>query len=441
MLQSHLLRLCHNTPIHHRANRGECILAHVPGIASDRPGTWIAHLTRIPSLELSLSTAVESEPRVDSIPSTPLRILFCIDNFGIGGTELNAVRTAEALSGRVALRVASLQTDGALRERYERAGVPVDDFPLRNLYGPAAMRAGLAFARLVREWKPGVVHCHDIYTNIFCGFWARVGGARAVIASRRWGVDSSVPKLDGLNRIASQCATRLLTNGSDGLRTSAASAQPGSIRVVLLPNFLEPAAFEAASDAEIRLWRSSYGIPPESILVGVVARLAPVKHHELAIEAIARVRRSGRPAHLALVGDGPSRAKLEALVASRGLEGAVTFTGTLANRPVPQRNFDIAALSSKSEGFANSLIEAMAVARPVVATDVGGVRDAVEHGVTGLLVGAEDEVGFAEAICRLIDNEALRRTMGEAGRARARALFEQQVVMEKLLHLYRELAA
>ena len=101
-------------------------------------------------------------------PLRRIRIAFCIDSFDIGGTELNAVRTVEALDPeRFELRVAHLQADGPLRVRYERLGVRMVHYPIPNLYSPKTLRQGISFARFLRDWGADITHTHDLYSNIF----------------------------------------------------------------------------------------------------------------------------------------------------------------------------------------------------------------------------------------------------------------------------------
>lgn len=109
------------------------------------------------------------------LPTPRTRIAYCIDTFAIGGTELNAVRTAEALDPeRFELCVIHLQADGPLRARYEKLGVRMVNFPIPNLYSPQTFRQGVRFARLLRDWGADVVHTHDIYTNIFFALGATI---------------------------------------------------------------------------------------------------------------------------------------------------------------------------------------------------------------------------------------------------------------------------
>ncbi|HEU4801117.1 MAG TPA: glycosyltransferase [Gemmatimonadales bacterium] len=369
----------------------------------------------------------------------PLRVLFCTDNFGIGGTELNAVRTAEALVRRgVELEVAGLQADGPLRARYDAAGIPVHSFPLANLYGPGALRQGIRLAVLVRKGEFDVIHCHDIYTNIFAGFWARRGGASAVIASRRWGLDSTQGRLDQINRLAQRRSSRVLANSNEvAAMVRDDGVQPQ--RVAVIPNFLEADAFVPPPASEVAAWRSARGIPEGAALLGIVARLAPVKNHPSLFRALASIAPRFPSLHLAVIGDGPLRSGLEAMARDLGLDDRIHFLGMVPHRPNVNHYLDLVVLSSVSEGFPNTIAEAMAAGRSVVATAVGGVSDVVLDGETGVLVAAADDTALAEALAARLADAAGTARMGLRAREVASTRFAEDVVLSRLMALYEEL--
>src|SRR5436190_18534041 len=117
-----------------------------------------------------------------------VRVAYCLDSFAIGGTELNAVRTAEALDpNRVELSIFHLQTRGPLRSRYERLGLRMAHVPIPNLYSPRTALQGIRLANALRRENVDVIHSHDIYCNVFVVPWARLLTSSSTIASRRWG--------------------------------------------------------------------------------------------------------------------------------------------------------------------------------------------------------------------------------------------------------------
>src|SRR5439155_12360276 len=188
-----------------------------------------------------------------------IRVAYCLDSFTIGGTELNAVRTAEALDPeRIELCVIHLQTHGPLRSRYERLGVRIEHLPIPNLYSPRTAVQGIHLARLLRRWNVDVVHSHDIYCNIFAVPWARVLSRCSIIASRRWWYEAPRPELVMLNRWSSLLAHRVLANSSGVAELLAREEGVPRKKIVEIPNFLAESAFlmvdEAARVAKRRAW-------------------------------------------------------------------------------------------------------------------------------------------------------------------------------------------
>lgn len=369
-----------------------------------------------------------------------IRVAFCLDNLGVGGTELNAVRTAEHLDKqRIDLRLVTLQTSGPLRARFEAAGVPVIPFPIGGLLSSSAVREGRRLTQYLRDSEIDIVHCHDIYTNVFVAPVARVAGVPAVICSRRWWQSLPDAKYRIANHLAYRSSTRVLANGPAVAR-SLREGGIGASRVVMIPNFVDERAFAPLSNARRASLRESLAIPPNALVIGSIARLAPVKDHATLLAAFASLVARHPSLHLVLIGDGPCRAALEAQAAMLGVSAEVHFAGLVHGDLNMHAMFDIAVLPSLSEGFPNSVVEAMAAGCPVVATDVGGIPDAVMDGETGYLVPTQSPARLAGALELLIEDASLRARMGLAGQARARRHFHVTAVVPALEALYHELS-
>jgi len=281
------------------------------------------------------------------------------------------------------------------------------------------------------------VHTHDVYANIWGVPTGRLAGAR-VLASRRWWKRTPRRGLLAANRLAYQFAHCVLANSpavSDMLRRD--ESVP-SHKIVTIPNFLEPAAFVRRSAPLVAAARHALGLPTDVLLVGVVARLAPVKDHATMLRAIALLPADVR-LQVAIVGDGPDRAALEQMATELGIRSRVHFLGELPSRPTAHELFDISVLCSLSEGFPNSVLEAMAVERPVIATRVGGVADTVTHEVSGILIAPGDAAALAAALTRVAADHALRARLGAAARDAATHYAEDRVVAQ-LTALYGRLA-
>jgi glycosyltransferase involved in cell wall biosynthesis len=366
-----------------------------------------------------------------------IRIAYCIDNMGIGGTEVNALRTVERLDrSRFDVSVICLQEGGPLATRYAAAGVRVLPFPIANLYGWRTARQGVRLARLLSASGIQIVHSHDMYNNVFATVCARAARTPVIVASRRWWRSLPAQRYRLANTLAFRLADCVVANSPSVAWSLATEDGVRPERIAVVPNFVDESAFAPLSSEKRAAMLDVLGVPDHALVVGIVANLSPVKDHATLLRAAALLTPRWPWLRVVLVGDGECRAALEALTHTLGLGGRVHFAGLRPNTPNPHQLFDVSVLCSLSEGFPNSIVEAMAAARPVVATDVGGVADAVSDGQTGLLVPPSNPERLAAAIEELLVDPARRRTMGLAGRDHARTRYHADTVVPSLEALY-----
>lgn len=371
-----------------------------------------------------------------------IRVVFVTDNMRLGGTELNAVRTAERLDREhFDLRVVCLGGDGPLTERYRAIGVPVENMPIRSFYGPSMLQSGWRFVRMVRRERIDVVHAHDVYSNIFAAVWARVAGAPVLITSRRWWTALPNRGLRVGSRFAVSASTAVLANSGAVARLVASETSGAAGKVRVVTNFVDDHAFGTPSEDERRRLRASWSAPEGAVVIGCVARFDPLKDHAGLLRAFAALRARDPRVYLVLIGDGESRPVLQSVVRELGLDGAVHFAGEQRTRTNLHRGLDLSVLASISEGFPNSLVEAMAAGNPVVATAVGGNVDAVVNEETGLLVQPGRPEALADAMFRLAASAELREKFGRAGERRARERFHVSSVIPALEQMYDDLSA
>ncbi len=197
-----------------------------------------------------------------------------------------------------------------------------------------------------------------------------------------------------------------------------------------LDEFLCIGPVDPALRVELRL-------PRDSIVLGTVGRLVPIKDHATLLRAMALARETAPGLHLVVVGDGRERRALEDLAAALGIAQEVRFLGWRHDLAHIYSGLDIVTLSSRNEGTPVALIEAMAAGRPVVATDVGGVSDLVSHGKNGLVVGPGDPRQLADAILELAAGSQRRAELGTMGRASV-APYRKSCLLTALPALYRE---
>jgi glycosyltransferase involved in cell wall biosynthesis len=182
--------------------------------------------------------------------------------------------------------------------------------------------------------------------------------------------------------------------------------------------------------------RHDYGMESGSKVVGVVARLEPEKGHQTLIEAWPHVLREVPDAYLLIVGEGSRRDFLEQWAAAHRVAHRVVFTGRRDDIPAVTASLDVAVLPSWREAPGLSILEAMAMSRPVVASDVGGIPEMIEDGVTGLLVEHDNPVALADAIVRLLKDRAYAATIAKAGHDLVHDRFCIELMVKAIEQIY-----
>jgi glycosyltransferase involved in cell wall biosynthesis len=336
--------------------------------------------------------------------------MFLQTDMRIGGAEMVTANIIRRLDrSRFAPELCCLKELGTLGEAL--AGeIPVHAGLLRNKYD---LRVWPRLTRLLRTRSP------DAVITVGAGdkmFWGR-------LAARRAGVPAILSALhssgwpDGVGRL-----NRMLTPITDGFIAVAHShgrflveneGFPAS-KVTIIPNGVDTTRFAPRADAAAV--RREVGIGDTDQVVGIVAALRPEKNHELFLNMAACVVQQLPATRFLIIGDGPCRGALEQVARERGLAAHVQFLGARDDVPRLLAALDVFALTSHIEANPISILEAMSSGRPVVATDVGSIHEAVEDGRSGFLVSPGDAGAFAERVTRLLCDSALRQSMGTAAR-------------------------
>ena len=209
-----------------------------------------------------------------------------------------------------------------------------------------------------------------------------------------------------------------------------------SARILSLPNGVDLAAYRPADPTERGLLRERLGLPRDRCLAVFVGRLHPVKDVDTVLAATARVPELA----LAVVGDGPERARLEGMAERLGIAARVTFTGQSAAVPDILRASDLFLLSSRGEGMSNALLEAMACGLPcLVSGSVGGARELLGDG-RGMLLADGDAAAWAAAVGRVAEDGRLRSAMGTAAASFVAGSLSLEAAAERLVRAYRTIA-
>jgi glycosyltransferase involved in cell wall biosynthesis len=365
--------------------------------------------------------------------ASPVRILHCHSTFNLGGKEARCVRLMNAFDNLAEHVVLSAMPDklGA-RDAIDR-GVRVD-FPADapSLAGKPAPIRYAALARYMRR-----------FDLVLTYNW---GSFDAVMARRLLGGPPLIHHEDGFNEDE---AVRLNPKRSLYRRLGL----PGAFRLVVPSQRLERIAREDWKQPAERLARIPNGIdvaayrrPPvegaipgftrerDEIVIGTVAGLRAVKNLPRLIRAVAGM--THKQARLVIVGEGPESEVIAAEARGRGIAARLLMPGFLARPADWIVHFDIFALSSDSEQFPLSLVEAMAAGLPAVATDVGDVAAMVAEDNRPLIVDPADEAAFSAALDTLADRDDLRREIGLANRRKTEAFYDERAMIDAYAALY-----
>jgi glycosyltransferase involved in cell wall biosynthesis len=367
-----------------------------------------------------------------------MRLLFLCPDMHRGGAERHWATLIPALARRGAeVRLACLYDEGPLFAEVTAAGVPATCLGLRGPGDPRGLRRALAEAR----GRPGAVVTRTVSPQL-------LGRAIAARAGAVHVFNEHTPLTAAGEMMAMRPRQRLLTrlvapSVDRVIQVSERQAAPlvrlgyRRERIVTVPNgvFDSDRARPGADRAELR---AALGLADGDFAVLYAANLRPEKRADLFVEAVARARAEGAARLRGLVaGDGPERARLERL--AREAEG-VELLGSRGDVPDLMAACDAVALLSEAEALPMSILEAMATARPVVTSDVGGAAEAVSDGETGIVVPPGDATAAARALAALAGDPARASEMGEAGRARQRERFGGEAMVEGYWRALEEVA-
>jgi len=371
-----------------------------------------------------------------------MRIMFVVPSMTVGGAERHLTHLLRMLDReRFETSVVCISSPGALFDEVRAMGVEAVSLDTRMRQAPRAM---LGLMRAVRRFRP-----HAIVTR---GFNAEVLGR---IAARLAGTPASVVWKHNCGdlhlRLRTRLADRLLDPVTDYYFGVAFGQIPYLVnergydgaKIRIIRNGVEPDSCARIADPRRRAEiAASLGLREGDVVVGILAVLRPEKDHATFLRAGRRIVDEVPRARLLIVGDGPERARLEALAAELGLGDRAVFAGMRSDVREVLSVVDVSVLSSFTiECFPFSILEAMSAGVPAVCTAVGGLPELVEHGVTGYLVPPRDPEGLARGVVRIIGREGVGAAMGAAARERLERLFTLEASVRETERAFAELLA
>jgi glycosyltransferase involved in cell wall biosynthesis len=365
-----------------------------------------------------------------------LRVLICIESLGIGGKERQAVELIKGLARRplIDCAVICLERDDFYVHDARSAGLSVEFLPRRWRWDPAIFRK---LFRFVKRFQPDVIHTNGLMSSFYSLSVARL--VRIPLINRsirnafvsggfRWTLEKLLLQASGY-RVANSyaglrsrslsekgCRNRVIYNGFDFDRLERLASHPN-------------VGGTAGEKAAVSTVKSAGAVKS----VGMVAEFSRFKDYPTFIQMARNVSARRKDVAFVLVGDGPILDECQK--AAEGIT-ALRFLGKQKSVERIIATFDIGVLCTFVEGLSNSIMEYMALARPVVVTDGGGTRELVTDGVTGFLVPPADTEMLAAKIEYLLDHPTVANRMGEAGEARLRGEFSITRMVDETIDMY-----
>ena len=366
-----------------------------------------------------------------------VRIALFAPLLGTGGTQRHLQQVVALLEpARFHVEVMTLRPGGEVENELRAGGVSVRSLSVgARLSSARTLRAIVTAARALRRGRIDVVHGYQWRPALVGALAGRLAGVPLRLASKRslTGEDRQAER--AWRHIARQVDTVIVN--AEALRVE--GEQRGMrCRWTLLQNGVDTEHFRL--DPPDPAARAALGLDPQRPVVGTIGRLEDRKGHDQLLRAAGTMLAggNGRRPQIVIVGDGPLREKLQAQAHSLGVADSVRFVGTVADVRPSLAAMDVFVLPSHAEGMSNALMEAMAAARPVVATAVGGNTEVVVDGKTGVLIPPADPAAIADAIAALLRDPDRAAGLGAAAREFVTRRFGARARVAELEQLYEE---
>jgi len=331
----------------------------------------------------------------------------------VGGAETLLVNLMRRFDPRrIRPEIVCLKEAGPLGEEI------ATEFPLHSnlIAGKYDLKVVTRLARLFRDRRFDAVITVGAGDKMFWGrLAAKLAGVRVILSAlHSTGWPDGVGKLNRLLTPITDAFIGVADSHGEFLRTFEKFPRD---KVKVIRNGIDCERFRPIADARNEV-REELGLSPKVSLIGIVAALRSEKNHSMLVEAVDRLRDSCPDLHAIVVGEGPERGTVERLRTELGLDDRIHLLGNRSDTPRLLSACDVFTLCSLNEASPVSILEALACQTPVVATDVGSIRETVIEGQTGRLVPSEDVDAFATAVSSLLVDTPLRQWMGEQGRKR-----------------------
>ena len=370
-------------------------------------------------------------------------ILHLVGSFHQGGSETQALQLVRLLreSQKFNVHLATLDRSGPLLDQaLELAPEGIAEYRLTSFYDWNMLVQLRRFRHHLKSLQVKLVHTHDFYTNVFGMIGARAARTQVRIASRRETLGMRTVAQKIVERMAFRTAHAIVAN-ANSVKSVLAEEGVSNSKIVTIYNGV---AFERVQPKNPTREQvlSNFGVA-DLIRCRFVTMVANMRHRVKDYPTFLRAAQQVVPlvpdAAFLLAGEGELSAELRGLSRELGLQERCRFLGRCDSIGDLLSISDVCVLSSTAEGFSNSVLEYMAAGKPVVATDVGGVKEALSDGETGYLVRPGEYEAMARRIAELLANPHVAEQMGTRGKKVAEERFSTQAQLRSTEALYERL--
>lgn len=367
-------------------------------------------------------------------PPMPISVLYLNYSMEMGGIETLICEFVYRLnSGEFLPSVCVLKGGGSLEKKLKEEGIPIYCLEKKEGFDLAIIPR---LRRLLKEKDIKILHTHN-YSSWLYGIIAALGikGLRHVHTEH-----SNVERKRRAfaERMLSYFTDSIICVSEDVKRSMVEKQGISSHRISVVYNGVDTERFYP-DYVKRNVYRDKLGIKQDAPVIGIVARLTPIKDHKTLLKAFSKFLNNIPEAILLIVGDGELRDKLKNEATGLSLNSNVVFLGERKDIPDLLNVMDVFVLSSLNEGHNIALLEAMSTALPVVATNVGGSREVVLDGITGYLISPEDPQAISNKLTHIIKDKICLSEMGRITRERIVTVFSIKTMMENYKKLYLEL--
>jgi len=371
-----------------------------------------------------------------------IKILYIIGSLGHGkaGTEGHLITVLDTLDRKKFEPYLCCLNASSWLE-VNRPSCPTIVLDFKGFHHPGTIFKILKLRNFIRRQGIDLVQTFFVDSHIIGTLASSFTGNKKMVSSRRDLGYAYLTRELLMLRLINPFAVRLLGN-SRAVKTGISQKEKlNPDRMDLIYNGVNLEEFDKINKDLRDKTKEKLNLPDGSLVVGLVANLRPIKNIELFIESASLVSQKMDNVYFMIVGQGPSMDNLKKLSQKLKIEDRVIFVGH-CNDIIPYLSiFDIGVLSSDSEGFSNSILEYMAASLPVVATEVGGNEEAIEHNQNGFLVKPKNPEQMSKRIIDLLTDNRLREQMGVAGRKKVEDRFTLSYMMNHLEKYYYSLVA